>query len=229
MRRRLPLISLALLVCALLTAGCGSSVTSSSTSAGSSSAAGTATSSASSSASGSATQIGFEGVPLEQGPQLAPAGTTQTGTVNGIKCAPTEQLAYHIHAHLAVFENGTLYQLPAGVGIPGSTVQQTNQGPLAAGGHCLYWMHTHTPDGIIHVESPTKRIYTLGDFFDIWHQPLSHSEVGKLHGAITAFVNGKPWTKNPRAIPILPHENIQLEIGQPTPPIMSVNWSQTQL
>ena len=228
MRRRLPLISLALVVCALLAAGCGSSATSStpaSTSA-TSSAAGASTSSA---AAASAAQVGFEAVPLEQGPQLAPAGTTQTGTVDGIKCAPSEQLAYHIHAHVAVFDNGKLYQLPAGIGIPGSTVQQTNQGPIAAGGHCIYWLHTHTTDGIIHIESPTKRIYTLGNFFDIWHQPLRHDQVGTLHGAITAFVNGQPWTKNPRDIPIVPHADIQLDIGQPTPPIMSVDWSQTQL
>ncbi len=228
MGRRLPLISLALVVCALLAAGCGSSATSStpaSTSA-TSSAAGAGTSSA---AASSAAQVGFEAVPLEQGPQLAPAGTTQTGTVDGIKCAPSEQLAYHIHAHVAVFDNGKLYQLPAGIGIPGSTVQQTNQGPIAAGGHCIYWLHTHTTDGIIHIESPTKRIYTLGNLFDIWHQPLTHDQVGTLHGAITAFVNGRPWTKNPRDIPIVSHADIQLDIGQPTPPIMSVDWSQTQL
>jgi len=230
--RRLSLISLALLACAALAAGCGSSSTTSNGTAAStsSSAAGAAQSAtATSSAAGISAQIGFEGVPLEQGPQLAPAGTTQTGTVDGIKCGSKEQLAYHIHAHLAVFNSGTLYVLPAGVGIPGSRAEQTNEGPIAAGGHCIYWLHTHTTDGIIHVESPTKRIYTLGNFFDIWHQPLSPHQVASLHGAITAFVNGKPWTTDPRHIPVLPHEDIQLEIGQPAPPIMTIDWSQTQL
>ena len=230
--RRLSWISPALLVCAMLAAGCGSSSSTSSGAAASSTsssagAAGSAT--ASSSAAGVSAQIGFEGVPLEQGPQLAPAGTTQSGKVDGISCAPTEQLAYHIHQHLAVYDNGTLYQLPAGVGIPGSTAEQTNEGPIAAGGKCLYWLHTHTTDGVIHVESPTRRIYTLGNFFDVWHQPLSSHQVGSLHGAITTFVNGKPWTKNPRDIPLLSHEDIQLEIGQPSPPIMTIDWSQTQL
>jgi hypothetical protein len=231
MPRRIPLISLALLICAAVAAGCGSSSTTSRTatsSASSSSGAGTGTTAPS--PAGEATpQIGFEAVPLEQGPQLASASTTQTGPVNGIKCAPLEQLAYHIHAHLAVFDNGTLYQLPAGIGIPGSTAEQTNEGPIAAGGSCFYWLHTHTTDGIVHVESPTKRIYTLGDFFDIWHQPLSTHRVASLHGAITTFVNGKPWTKSPRAVPLLPHEDIQMEIGQPAPPIVTIDWSQTQL
>jgi hypothetical protein len=231
MRRRLPLISLALLICAVVAAGCGSSSPTSTASSAASSA--SATSSATgTSATGSAAagpQTGFEGVPLEQGPQLAPAGTTQTGNVDGITCGPTEQLAYHIHQHLAVFDNGTLYQLPAGVGIPGSQAQETSEGPIATGGHCIYWLHTHTTDGVIHVESPTKRIYTLGNFFDVWHQPLSPHQVASLHGAVTSFVNGKAWTKSPRDIPLLPHEDIQLEIGQPAPPIMTINWSATRL
>ncbi|HWE10473.1 MAG TPA: hypothetical protein VG325_14065 [Solirubrobacteraceae bacterium] len=226
MRTRLSLTSLAFL-CAVLLAACGSSSTSSSGSASASSSS-AATGSATSS-SGSSPQIGFEAVPLEHGPPLARAGTTQTGTVDGISCGPTEQLAYHIHAHLAVFDNGTLYQLPAGVGIPGSVAQPTNQGPVAAGGTCIYWLHTHTTDGVIHVESPTKRIYTLGNFFDEWHQPLDANHAGNLHGAITAFVNGKLWKKSPRDIPLLPHADIQFDIGQPTPPIMTIDWSQTQL
>jgi hypothetical protein len=233
MRTRLSFISPVLLICAALAAGCGSQTTTSKTSSASGTGqSGTGTSqtgTATSAGSGVSAQIGFEGVPLEQGAPLAPASTTQTGTVDGITCGPTEQLAYHIHAHLAVFQNGSLYQLPAGVGIPGSHAQQTNQGPIAAGGHCIYWLHTHTTDGIIHVESPTKRIYTLGNFFDIWHQPLGQHGVASLHGAVTAFVNGKPWTKNPRDIPLDPHAEIQLEIGQPAPPIMTVDWSQTQL
>jgi hypothetical protein len=140
-----------------------------------------------------------------------------------------EQLAYHIHAHLAVFDHGQLYALPPGVGIPGSQAVQTQYGPVAAGGHCYYWLHTHTSDGVIHIESPTKKIYSLGNFFDEWHQPLNSRQVASLHGAITAYVNGKPWNKSPRDIPLLPHEDIQLEIGEPSPPIQTVNWSATQL
>jgi len=215
-------------------AACGSSnSTSSTSSAGTSSAASSSPAAAgtagTSTASAAGPQIGFEAVPLEQGPPLAPASTTGTGKVDGISCAPIEQLAYHIHAHLAVFKDGRLYQLPAGVGIPGSVAEQTNEGPVAAGGKCYYWLHTHTTDGVIHIESPTKTIYTLGNFFDEWHQPLSSTAVASLRGAITAFVNGKPWKKSPRDIPLLPHEDIQLEIGEPIPPIVTIDWSQTQL
>ena len=224
------------LLCAVALAACGSSSSSSSSSAGTgsagtgtSSAAGTGTSGATGSSSASQPTIGFEGVPLQTGPALAPASTTGTSKVDGISCGASEQLVYHIHAHLAVFKNGQAYTLPAGVGIPGSQAQQTNQGPIASGGTCIYWLHTHTTDGVIHIESPSKAIYTLGNFFDEWHQPLSETQVAGLSGKVTAFVNGKPWKKTPRDIPLLPHADIQLEIGQPAPPIVNIDWSQTQL
>jgi hypothetical protein len=214
---------LPLLGAAALLAGCGSSSSSSS----SSSAAATTT--ASSTSSGTSVALGFEGVPIEQGAELAPASTTQTGPVNGIQCGPTEQLAYHIHAHLAVYVDGGPRALPAGIGIPGSVTEQTAQGPVAAGGQCIYWLHTHAPDGVIHVESPTQRIYTLGDFFDEWHQPLSAQKVGTASGKVTAIVNGKPWTKEPRAIPLVPHAVIQLDVGKPATPFHSFSWAGTQL
>ena len=149
--------------------------------------------------------------------------------MDGIRCGATEQLVYHIHSHLAVFVNGQLYSLPPGIGIPGSKAEQTTQGPVAAGGQCIYWLHTHTSDGVIHVESPTQRVYTLGNFFDEWHQPLTANQVGTVHGKITAFINGQLWKKTLRDIPLLPHALIQLDIGQPAPPLVTVNWSNTGL
>ncbi len=215
-------------LCALALASCGGSSSSSSTHATSTSAA--ASSSATTSAAAtSSSQLSYEGIPIESGPEIAPASTTQIATVDGIRCGATEQLAYHIHAHLAVFVSGRLYALPAGIGIPGSSAQQTSQGPVAAGGQCIYWLHTHTSDGVIHIESPTQRVYTLGNFFDEWHQPLSASQVGTVHGKISAFIDGRLWNKPLRDIPLLPHALIQLNIGQPSPPQLSVNWSQTGL
>jgi hypothetical protein len=208
---------------ALALAGCGGSSSSSS------SAAGTTSSTATSAASTSAGQIGFENVAIEQGPDIAPASTTQTGNVDGINCGSTEQLAYHIHAHLAVYVNGASRALPGGIGIPGSQVVQSSQGPVAQGGQCIYWLHTHAPDGVIHIESPTKRIYTLGNFFDEWHQPLSGGKVGTASGKVTAFVNGKPWTKDLRSIPLDPHAVIQLSVGSPAVPFKTFSWSETQL
>jgi hypothetical protein len=173
--------------------------------------------------------MGFENVPIESGAEIAPASSTGTGTVDGISCGATEQLAYHIHAHLLVFDNGTPRALPGGIGIPGSQVANTQQGPVAEGGQCIYWLHTHAPDGIIHIESPTQRTYTLGQFFDEWHQPLSGTQVGLVHGPVHAIVDGKPWPASPRNIPLDPHAQIQLDVGTPDPAFQPVNWSSTQL
>jgi hypothetical protein len=236
---RLPIALIAVLTLAAGAAGCGGG-SSASTTSGSAASTGNAASTGSA-ASGSAatqpstasttgsTQMGFEAVPIEPGPVLAPASTTQTGTVDGISCGPTEQLAYHIHAHLMVYVNGQPRALTGGIGIPGSQVVQSPQGPIAAGGSCIYWLHTHAPDGIIHIESPTQTIYTLGEFFDEWHQPLSKSDVAGVKGRIAAIVNGRPWTGNPRDIPLNPHTVIQLDVGTPKPAFQAVNWSATQL
>lgn len=211
-------------------AASGSAASASSAANGSASSASSAASaSATSSAAAAGPSLSYEGVPLETGPLLAPASSTRTGTVDGVSCGAIEQLAYHIHAHLAVFDDGTEYALPGGVGIPGSQTVNTTEGPVAVAGRCFYWLHTHTNDGVIHIESPTRRVYTLGQFFDEWHQPLSPDQVASRHGAITAFVDGRIWKRDPRDIPLLPHEDIQLEIGDPIPPLVTVDWSATQL
>jgi hypothetical protein len=225
MHIRLP--AMMAVVGALLLAGCGSS--SSSSSATSSATTSSATPATATSQASGKTKIGFEGVPIEQGALLASAATTGTGKVDGITCGPTEQLAYHIHAHLLVYVNGQPRALPGGIGIPGSQVVPSAQGPVAAGGQCIYWLHSHAPDGIIHIESPTKRIYTLGNFFDEWHQPLSSTQVAGAKGKVTATVNGKPWTKDPHSIPLNPHAVIQLSVGSPVAPFQSMSWAGTEL
>jgi len=216
------------LAVAVVLAGCGSSSSSSSSSAAASSAT-AASSSSTSAASSSGSQTGFEGVPIEQGSDLATPASTGRSTVDKITCGATEQLAYHIHAHLIVYVNGQPRALPGGIGIPGSQVVQSAEGPVAAGGQCIYYLHTHAPDGIIHIESPTQRIYTLGDFFDVWRQPLTSNNVAGNKGSVSVTVNGKPWTKNPRDVPLDPHSVIQISVGSPVVPFHGMSWTGLQL
>jgi hypothetical protein len=220
-RRPPRAVGLLLSLLALVAVGCGSS--SSSSTAG---AAATATSTAASAPTPAASQPGPERVPLEQGAALAPAATTAPGTtVDGIQCAPLEQLAYHIHAHLQVFVNGQPRALPGAIGLLGPVAQQTPYGPFYGAQTCYYWLHTHASDGVVHIESPTQRIYTLGNFFDEWRQPLSSSQVATATGAVTAFLNGNRWTKDPRGLPLSPHAVIQLDVGTPTVPPSSFSWA----
>ena len=158
----------------------------------------------------------FEGVPIPAAAALAGTASAATGRqVDGIRCQTSEQSLFHIHAHVTIFVNGSAGQIPAGVGIPGSHAQNSPQGTVAVGGSCLYWLHTHAPDGIVHVESPVHRIYTLGDFFDEWGQPLGPATLGPVKGRVVAIYNGKVYQGNPRDIQLNAHAQIQLEVGKP--------------
>jgi hypothetical protein len=160
---------------------------------------------------------GPEFIPLGRGPLLAPNGTPARGTViDGIHCFGNEQTLFHVHTHLTIFVNGSQRQIPYGIGIvPPRQVSQTSGGAFVESGTCFYWLHTHANDGIIHIESPVVRTYTLGNFFDIWGQPIGPDQVGPAKGKVTAFYNGKLYVGNPGNIPIGNHTQIQLDVGTP--------------
>ena len=160
--------------------------------------------------------IGPESVPIPDASPLANDASGAGGSpVDGIQCEGAEQVLFHIHAHLSVFVNGAARGIPYGIGIPGAQISQTPAGLYVADGTCFYWLHTHAADGIIHIESPVARTYTLGNFFDIWGQELGPNTVGPAHGRVTALYDGHLFRGNPRAIPLTKHAQIQLDVGRP--------------
>jgi hypothetical protein len=161
--------------------------------------------------------LGPEGAPIPVAPALArPQRLADAQRIDGITCQAGESVLFHIHAHLTIFVDGTPRQVPAGIGIaPPLEVQETPVGAFVARAACFMWLHTHSADGIIHTESPVTRIYTLGNLFDIWGQPLSRRQVGPARGEVTAFFNGRIFKGNPRRIPLLAHAQIQLDVGRP--------------
>ncbi|HSX05117.1 MAG TPA: hypothetical protein VLF69_01470 [Candidatus Saccharimonadales bacterium] len=128
--------------------------------------------------------------------------------IDGIQCE-SEMVQIHYHAHLAMFQDGKEVALPAGIGIDNSA-------------SCLYWLHTHQPDGIIHIESPKDQQFTLGNFFDVWKQPLSNTQAGPIKASngqkLTVYVNGQPYTGDPKAIVLTAHQKLVIEAGSPTVP-----------
>jgi hypothetical protein len=144
-------------------------------------------------------------------------GDTPDGsTVGGIRCEATEQVAFHIHQHLAIFDYGRPVPIPPDVGRP-----------LLA--NCFYWLHTHTPDGIIHVESPTVRQYYLGDFFAVWGQPLSRTRAASARvgpsDSMRIWVNGSQYSGDPRKIELDQHTDITIEVGPPwKAPVPFTGW-----
>ncbi len=141
--------------------------------------------------------------------------------VANIDCNVGEQLATHYHTHLTILYHNQPVSVPASIGITST---------------CLYWLHSHDTSGIIHIEAPKSsgsRVFTLGDFFRIWNQPLSSGQVAtfKVGGSdqLKMWVDGKPYTGDPSQIGLSSHEVIVLEIGQPfTDPPPTFTWDTSQ-
>jgi hypothetical protein len=164
---------------------------------------------------------GPEGVVVDNVPDVASANSTLAGSpVDGITCRTEadEVVKCHIHTYVSVYVNGHQQRLPAGIGITKpSTIEHYNNGPFYDVGlyNCLYWLHTHVNDGVIHVEAPVKSSFTLGQFFDIWGRPISATQVGPDRGAVTVFENGQRLSGDPRSTPLLAYGVIQIDVGSP--------------
>ncbi|MFL5767269.1 MAG: hypothetical protein ACJ758_05420 [Actinomycetota bacterium] len=122
----------------------------------------------------------------------------------GLPASSQMSATLHNHDLLQILDHGKPVPVPASIGI--------NQ---TAG--FLTSLHTHDDSGIIHVESPTVRDFNLGEFFDVWGVRLTSTCVGGLCDAgqnqLHAYVDGKSWSGDPRAIPLKQHEDIVLTYG----------------
>lgn len=136
----------------------------------------------------------------------ASAGVPIGAPIDGIRCDAVEGVAMHIHPHVTILDHGKAIAIPEDVGRP-------------LGTPCLYWLHTHTTDGIVHVESPAVRSFTLGEFFDVWGQPLSKTAVAgakpRKGEAVRVFVQGRPYAGDPRKIELTQHLDIAILVGPP--------------
>jgi hypothetical protein len=136
--------------------------------------------------------------------------------IDGISCDAQEGSRIHIHQHLVILDHGKAVNIPPNVGQP-------------AGRRCIYWLHTHTPDGIIHIEAPKDRTFTLGDFFKIWGQPLGRAQAASARAgkqqSLKVWVNDRVYKGDPRAIKLDSHTDIVIEVGPPFPkPPRFTNW-----
>ncbi len=163
--------------------------------------------------------LGPELVPIPDARPLAQAASrsTPTKSVAGIKCERNARLVLHTHAHLTLFLDGRPVAVPAGIGIwPAIGPENYRFGQFGATHrNCLSWLSTRYADGLVHIEASTRRAFVLGEFFAVWGQPLSRTRVGPARGAVTAIVNRRVWTGDPRRIPLRRHSQIQLEVGRP--------------
>ncbi len=141
------------------------------------------------------------------------SSSAEAQTIDGIQCNAAEQLVFHNHAHLDLFIHGQPYTIPSQVGI--------------VPGKCIYWLHTHDDSGVIHIESPVTRNFTLGQFFDIWKKKFSNVQIfdniANATNTMSIYVNGTKTNGNTdyRNTNLNEHDQIAIVFGRPPPNIPS--------
>ena len=153
--------------------------------------------------------------------------------VSGVGCDRLEHSTVHYHSALQIVYQGSVHNLPDNIGI-----QSDSTGTSVS---CYYWLHVHAGEpNIVHIESPSSKVYTLGQFMDVWNawskanggdpQKLDATHVSTLtvtpDQTMKVYIDlgdGKGatlYTGDPRKIPLRSHEVITIEITPPdvTPP-----------
>ncbi len=133
-----------------------------------------------------------------------PPGLQQRLEAAGLQVLTAEGQVQHTHQHLDVFVDGARITVPAGIGI------DTTAGIISP-------IHTHDATGIIHVESPVVRDFTLGQVFDVWGVTFDAHCLGETcdgNGRVlSVYANGQPVSGDPRALVLQAHEEIVVAIG----------------
>lgn len=148
-------------------------------------------------------------------PTATTASTQGRPAVDNIVCNTTEQLTYHVHAHLSLYINGQPVAVPANIGIA------YDQG-------CYYWLHTHDSSGIIHIEAPSQENFALGTFFKLWHEQfgqLQYPQQLDQTSGWTVYVNGKKFNGDFHTIALKSHLLITMAYNSPNiTPDTVYNW-----
>lgn len=113
--------------------------------------------------------------------------------------------AEHYHAHLDVLVNGEPVAVPANIGVDATS-------------GAMSFLHTHTPDGIVHIEAGRPgQPFTLGQLFTQWNVRLSATQVGALKttdgNRLTLYVNGKKVAGDPARHRLAARQQIALAYG----------------
>jgi hypothetical protein len=140
-----------------------------------------------------------------------------------------EFFAYHVHAHLDIFVNGTPEAVPAAIGMniedpavhsaaaPDGTTEYGSISPPCSM-PCISSLHTHSDDGVLHTESQRNAPNRLGAFFTEWSAKLTPGCVGgycEPRAPIAFYVDGKPYAGDPRGITLTDRKEIAIVIGTP--------------
>lgn len=150
----------------------------------------------------------------------APSDATAQAKAAGLPMLGQEGQVLHIHSHLDVFVDGKPVAVPAEIGI--DLVRQQ-----------ISPLHTHDTSGVVHIESPVKRDFTLGEFMTEWNVPISKSALGPLKTGggkeLHVYVNGKEQSGDPASLKLGAHDEIAVVYGTASEKVQvptSYNWPQ---
>jgi hypothetical protein len=119
--------------------------------------------------------------------------------------SPMEGTVIHIHQHLDLYVDGHKVTVPAGIGIDPAV----GYAPL----------HTHDASGVIHVESPVVRTYTLGELFAVWGVRFTPGCLGGYCAGggrqLRVYVNGKAYRGDPTTLALAAHQELVVAFGTP--------------
>jgi hypothetical protein len=143
---------------------------------------------------------------LQAGPApWAPEHTSLTRRLAALHLPAQSDTAFHIHALLRIFINGTPVPVPAQIGIDPQ-------------GRFLAPLHTHDATGIVHIESQRPYRFTLGQLFTIWGVRFTDARIGGYanHGSqrLRVFVNSRPIL-HPAQRVLRAHDHIVVGYGTP--------------
>lgn len=114
-------------------------------------------------------------------------------------------MAEHYHPHLRIILNGKDVQVTANIGVDPTT------GAMSA-------LHTHEPDGTIHIEADTAgEVFTLGQLFTQWGLTLTPTQIGDVKAnkgqQVALTSNGAPVTGKPGDLRLQPDQQIVLQLS----------------
>jgi hypothetical protein len=144
--------------------------------------------------------------------------------VGALRCAQPRARPYG--AHIELFADGWGMVVPAGIGI---APPQRREGPFVRGGRCLYPLRTVDPTGVVEIDRAASPTWpTVGQLFELWGEPLSPQRLGSFRahpGArVVAFVDGRRWDRDPRAIPLRRHAQVVIELETQVQPHASYTF-----
>jgi hypothetical protein len=149
------------------------------------------------------------------GPRFRPpslnARAARALPIQGLRCTRSRRPRFGVHVEL--FAARRVVLVPPGIGI---APPRTRSGAYIRGGRCWYPVRTREPTGLLEVEAAAR--VSLGQLFAVWGQPLSRTRMAGFRGRVRAYVGGRRWPGDPRAIPLRRHAQIVLEVGGYVPP-----------